>query len=269
MFVKVDGGRVHVLTGGQTFDPSLPTVVFLHGAGMDATVWALQTRWFAHHGYGVLALDFPGHGRSEGEPLPTVEAMADWTARVLAACNASNAFIVGHSMGSLVALAIAARHTSRVARMALIGTALAMKVGQELLAAAQADSPDAFAMVNLWGHGARANLGQAETPGFWMTGTGQRLLERSRKGALALDLNACNNFEASRHVPAVRQPVLVLQGARDQMTPLKSAAALVFALPNAALKHLDDAGHMLMIEEGSSVLLELAAFARGSMHEGV
>lgn len=259
MFLDVDGVSAHMLTGGATFDPSLPVVVFLHGAGMDATVWALQTRWFAHHGYAVLALDLPGHGRSAGPSLVTIEAMADWVARVLETAGASSAALVGHSMGSLVALATAARHSERVERLALVGTALEMKVGPDLLAAAAADHADAFAMVNLWGHGARAGLGSCETPGFWMAGAGQRLLERSKPGVLSRDLQACNTFDVSRVAAKVAQPVLVLQGTRDMMTPFKGAKALAGALQNAKIRPFWEAGHMVMVEEGGAVLSALAA----------
>lgn len=259
MFLDVDGARVHALTGGPDFDPSKPAVVFLHGAGMDGSVWSLQTRWFAHHGHAVLAPDLPGHGRSTGAALPTIERMADWLADVLREAGASSATLVGHSMGSLVALAAAARHPALVARLALIGTAFEMKVGPDLLAAAEADSDDAFAMVNLWGHGTRAGMGGCETPGVWMTGAGQRLLERSRPGVLSSDLKACNAFDAAPLVPEISQPVLVLQGTRDMMTPLKSARALAAALPNAKLRSFEGAGHMLMVEEGGAVLSALAA----------
>ncbi len=69
--------RLYAYTGGRPFDPALPTVVFMHGAQHDHSVWILQSRYLAHHGYGVLALDLPGHMRSAGPPLATVEAMAD------------------------------------------------------------------------------------------------------------------------------------------------------------------------------------------------
>jgi len=78
MEITVDAKRVFAATGGKPFDAGLPCVVFLHGAGMDHTVWALQTRYFAWHGYGVLAVDLPGHGKSEGPALKTIGEMADW-----------------------------------------------------------------------------------------------------------------------------------------------------------------------------------------------
>ncbi len=46
----VDGKAVFAATGGRPFDAGLPAVVFVHAAGMDHTIWALQTRYFAHRG---------------------------------------------------------------------------------------------------------------------------------------------------------------------------------------------------------------------------
>ena len=77
MKLSVNGIETFVGTGGRDFDPSLPVVVFLHGAGMDRSAWALHSRWFAHHGFAVLAPDFPGHGLSQGSPLTSIAAMAD------------------------------------------------------------------------------------------------------------------------------------------------------------------------------------------------
>src|SRR5437764_4992203 len=128
MELVVDGAKVYAATGGCEHDPALPLVVFVHGAALDHTVWALLARWFAHRGYAVLAPDLPGHGRSEGAPLVSIAAMADWTAALIAAAGASKATLIGHSMGSLVALETAARHAACVAAVGLIGTAAAMPV---------------------------------------------------------------------------------------------------------------------------------------------
>src|SRR5262249_2756580 len=126
MQLTVNGVETFVATGGKAFDPSLPTIVFLQGAGMDHTAWALHDRWFAHHGYNVLAPDLPGHGRSAGALLPTIAEMADWTAVLLDAAGAASASLIGHSMGSLIALETAARHPARVSALTLVGTAATM-----------------------------------------------------------------------------------------------------------------------------------------------
>jgi pimeloyl-ACP methyl ester carboxylesterase len=257
----IDGRHVHAGTGGPDFDSAKPPIVFIHGAGMDHSVWAWQTRWFAWRGHGVLALDLPGHGRSDGPPLATIEAMADWIAQVLNHLDAAPAVLVGHSMGSLVALAAASRHADKVRALALVGTALSMAVGQDLRDAAAANSADAIAMINLWGFGARAGMGQAQTPGFWMAGAGDRLLAWANPGVISNDLLACHAWaDGARIAPTVAQPVLILQGALDMMTPLKGAKALAAALPNARLQIFERAGHMVMVEEGAGVLAALAEF---------
>src|SRR5436853_2184922 len=120
MYLVVDGVRTFAGTGGRDFDPALPLVVFVHGAGLDHTVFAGLARWFAHRGCGVLAPDLPGHGRSSGEPLHSIGAMADWLAALIERAGASNIRLIGHSMGSLIALETAARRPDGVVALGLI-----------------------------------------------------------------------------------------------------------------------------------------------------
>src|SRR4051812_35796407 len=148
MKLSVNGHEAFAATGGRDFDPSLPVVVFLHGAGFDRSTWALHSRWFAHHGFSVLAPDLPGHGRSGGKALATISDMADWTAALLDAAKAPKARLVGHSMGSLIALETAARHPAKVSGLSLIGPAAVMTVGPDLLKAAEANDPAAIDMVS-------------------------------------------------------------------------------------------------------------------------
>src|ERR1700723_4591523 len=170
MQLPVDGADTFVATGGRPFDKLLPAVVLLHGAGFDHSTWALHSRWFAHHGYSVLAPDLPGHGRSSGAPLPTIADMADWTAALLDAAGAAKAQLVGHSMGSLIALETAARHPAKVSSLTLIGTAATMTVGPDLLKAAEANDKSAIDMVSIWGLGFQAELGGGLAPGLWSAG---------------------------------------------------------------------------------------------------
>lgn len=151
MRLEIDGRSVLAGAGGGAQESGQPLVIFLHGAGMDHSVWALQSRWFAHHGVRVLAVDLPGHGGSAGPPLTEIGALADWTARLIEAAGAERAALVGHSMGALVALETAARYPRRVASLVLIGVAVKMPVHPDLLAAAKANSHDAIDMVSLWG----------------------------------------------------------------------------------------------------------------------
>src|SRR5439155_1098481 len=134
MQLSVNGADTFVATGGRPFDPSLPAVVMLHGAGFDHSTWALHSRWFAHHGFSVLAPDLPGHGRSAGKALPTIADLADWTAALLDAAGSPKARLVGHSMGSLIALETSARHSAKVSGLSLIGTVILPGAGHMMMA---------------------------------------------------------------------------------------------------------------------------------------
>ena len=258
MQLSVNGSETFVATGGREFDKSLPIVVFLHGAGFDHTSWALHSRWFAHHGYGVLAPDLPGHGRSSGAPLPTIADMADWTAGLLDAAGASKAQLVGHSMGSLIALETAARHPAKVSALSLIGTAATMTVGPDLLKAAEANEHDAVDMVSIWGLGYQAELGGSLAPGLWMHSGAQRVLEQCRPGVLFNDLSACNAYQnALAAAASVTVPTTLILGERDMMTPVRAGKALAAALPNARTVVLPGAGHMMMVERPDELLAAL------------
>ena len=258
MRIEIDGREAFVATGGHAHVPGQPWVVLIHGAGLNHSVWAAQSRWLAFRRRNVLAVDLPGHGQSAGPPLPDMAAMADWIVALLDAVGAGNAALVGHSMGSLVALETAARAPARVESLTLIGTAAAMPVHPDLLAAAAANHHDAIDMVNLWGHGQRAGIGGSASPGAWMTGLGNVLLEAAAPGVLHNDLAACNAYRTALEAAAkVAAPTTIVAGELDQMTPLKSARTLAAALQGARMQVCRGAGHMLLAERPDEVIAAL------------
>jgi pimeloyl-ACP methyl ester carboxylesterase len=258
VLLSVEGKQVFAGSGGRDFDPSLPAMVFLHGAGMDHSVWALLARAFSHHGFGVLAPDFPGHGRSAGPALGSMAALADWTAALIDAAGIKTARVIGHSMGSLVALEMAARHPAKLSGLGLIATAAPMRVSDDLLGAAKANAHAAIDMISIWGYGQRAVLGGCEAPGMWMLGGALRLLERAPAGVLFADLYACNDYKDALGAAAkVTVPSAVILGGRDMMTPLKNGRPVASAIQNCRLTVLDTAGHMLMSERPNEVLRAL------------
>lgn len=260
MELTVHGKQAYVYTGGKPLDTTLPAVVFIHGGELDHSVWVLQTRYFAHHGYTVLAPDLPGHGRSEGPPLETIEAMAAWIIALLDAAKIERAALVGHSMGSLVALEIAGAHPARVTQMALIGSAFPMRVSDALLAATTNDENAAQSMINAWSHAARAQIGGNAVPGLWMMGMNRRLMQRQRAGTLNVDFVACNAYaRGAQRAADVRCPTLFIVGARDAMTPPRAAKSLADLIPGARTTLLPGAGHSIA-EQPDAILDTLIAF---------
>ena len=261
MNFTVNGTAAFAYTGGKPFDPTLPTVVFIHGAENDHCVWVLQSRYLAHHGRGVLAVDLPGHGRSDGPPLASVEAIADWIAALLDAAGVKQATLVGHSMGSLAAVECASRYPDRIAKVVLVGTAFPMKVSDELLNATRDDEPLAQDMVNIWSHAAYAQYPSNPGPGFWVMGENLRLMQRQKPGVMHTDFKACNDYANGLAAAArVKAPVLILAGRRDMMTPPRAAKELAAALADKRLVEIPGGGHALMAEKPDEVLDAIRAF---------
>ena len=248
MEVKVQEVTVTLATGGVKVAKSQPPVILVHGAGMDRTVWSQLTRYLAHHGFAPMAVDLPGHGRSEGELLPTISEMADWVADLILELDTGPVRLVGHSMGSLISLEVAARHTDAVERLILMGAAAAMPVHPELLGAAERNEILAPQLMTAWAHGTRAHVAGNPTPGLWMRSGCQALLERAADGVIHNDLIACNSYEAGDIAGRITCPVTVIVGSEDKMTPPKATAQLVAGFQEVDLRHLEGVGHMMMIE---------------------
>lgn len=262
MELRIDGRRAFAATYGHEPDPDRPTVLFVHGAAMDRTVWTLFGRYFARHDHNAIAVDLPGHGRSEGPPLASIPAMADWIAALLDAAGIKSACLVGHSMGSLAVLDAAARHREHAAGIVLVGTAAPMPVTDALLDPARANEHLALDLITLWGLSPDAHIGGFSIPGMWMTGGGLRLVERAAPGVLFTDLDACNRYaEGIERAREVRCPVLLVLGERDSMTPARAARDLEAALPAARRTVVRHGGHQLMSERPNQVLDALAEFA--------
>ncbi|SEL63593.1 Pimeloyl-ACP methyl ester carboxylesterase [Roseateles sp. YR242] len=258
------GRAAYAYTGGKHFDPALPCVVFIHGALHDHSVWTLLARYFAHHGRSVLAVDLPGHGRSEGPPLADVEALGSWILELLGAAGVPTAALVGHSMGSLIALEAAAQQPLRCERLVMVGTAWPMKVSEQLLNTSRDQPQAAMAMVNAFSHTTLAAKPAVPGPGTWLHGANLALMERMQAsgaphGNLFLhDFQVCDRYEAaSAAAQRLKAAAHLILGTRDAMTPPKSARQLQELL-NAQVQTVT-AGHALMAEAPEALLTALKA----------
>jgi len=265
---RPDGPRhVYAYTGGKPFDPQRPAIVFLHGALLDHSVWTLLARWFSHHGHAVLAPDLPGHARSRGAALTSVEALADWLIALLDAAGIDRAALIGHSMGSLIALETTARAPQRVTHLAMLGTAYPMTVSTALLDTARDAPLRAIDMVNAYSHSTFAAKPAFPGPGTWTHGAARALMRRVQASQrdcnlYRRDFEVCNNYRNGLVAAgAVACPVDFVLGAKDQMTAPRQATELAAALK--ARVTTVDAGHALMEEAPDAVLAALrAALAR-------
>jgi len=257
MNIHLDGHSVYAYTGGKPLDPSLPGVVFVHGALHDHSVWILQSRYLAHHGHAVLAVDLPAHGRSAGAPLDVAQA-GRWLARLVEASGLRRTALVGHSMGSLIALEAAANLGARASALVMVGTAYPMKVSPKLLDLCQRDALAAIDLVNTLLHSTHAAKPSHPGPGFSIHGSNRALMRRTQRGCgdgnlFLADFSACDAYGGLE--AAARQivcPVTLLLAARDQMTPPQATAPLVAALKPRVVTL--PVGHNLMAEAPDGVL---------------
>ena len=261
MELEVRKKKGFAYTAAHAVDPGKPTVVFVHGAGLDHSWFGLQSRYFGYHGFNVLALDLPGHGRSEGPALSTIGDMAQWVFEVMETSGIKTCSVVGHSMGSFIALEMAARRPERVERIAFIGVAYPMKVSEAFLDAARRNDQAAYDMETIWGHAPRVPLGGNPNPGMWMYGDTLARLARLAPGVLYSDLKACNEYaDGAQAAAKVSCPALFVLGKRDVMTPPKAASALAAALKRSKVVTIDFSGHSLMAEAPDATLDALIQF---------
>jgi pimeloyl-ACP methyl ester carboxylesterase len=259
MELRVDGEAVRLTDWGKPFRPDRPTILWLHGAGMDHSVWTLQARAKPFHGLNSLAVDLPGHGRSAGAPRESIAEWAAWLVALLDALGIARARLVGQSMGALIGLETAAQAPERVERLALLGAAARMPVHPALLAAARDALPKAAATIAEWGIGAAGKLTGGGTPGVSLPASARALVETSRPGVLAADLLACDAYaDGEAHAAAIACPTLVIAGAQDRMTPARQGQRLAALIRGARCVTIPRAGHMMMLEQPRPVLEALA-----------
>ena len=265
MELVVNGHKAFCYTGGKPFDAARPTVVFVHGVLNDHSVWILQTRYFAHHGWNVLAPDLPGHCKSAGDPPRSVEEAAAFVIALLDAAGVKQAALVGHSFGSLTAVEAAARAPERVSKLVMVGTAYPMKVSPALLETSLTEPMKAIEMDNVFSHSTLAPPPSALGPGTWIYGASRALKKRVLASNPDVNLfhcgfKACDDYRGGEEAMAgVKCPVLFILGRRDSMTLPKMAASLQAKAPTSRTV-LVEGGHQMMAEAPDEVLAALKEF---------
>ncbi len=274
MVITVNGHSVYCYTAGKALDATKPTVIFIHGVLNDHSVWILQSRYLANHGYNVLAIDLPGHGKSAGTCPRSVEEAAAFVINLLDAAGVQKAALVGHSWGSLIALHAASLAPARVTHLAMLGTAFPMKVSPALLDAALNKPMQAIDMVNTFSHSTLSPPPSSFGPGTWVHGGSRALMRRVLSGSLQnnppenvfhLGFTACDQyakaFEALTQVIPAQAAILFIVGRYDQMTTPKAAQALISTAPQAKVV-IVNAGHSLMAEAPDATLFALRDFLK-------
>lgn len=258
MKLVVSGKDTYVYTNNKAVDPAKPSVVFIHGAGFDHSVWTLFARHFSRHNWNVIALDLPGHGRSEGGVLQSIEKLASWVIELIDTLALDRVALIGHSMGSLITIETASRLGDRATHAVLIGSVSPMPVSDLILDATANEPGAAHSMLTSFGFSKRNLMGGNPNPGMWMISDSMRRYEDERQSALDRDMRACNAYKRGLEAAAeINAPTLMLHGEADRLTPLRATKPLLDALPDARMDVIPGAGHSLMVEDPNRVLDQL------------
>ncbi|MGU9962450.1 MAG: alpha/beta fold hydrolase [Candidatus Puniceispirillales bacterium WSBS_2018_MAG_OTU23] len=250
MYITLNDQKIFVSTGGRDFDPNGKVLLFLHGSGQSHLSWLMQGRFFANRGWQVLAPDLPGHHLSTGTPLTRIEDLADWSAQFLDCCGVKSAIIIGHSQGGMICLELARRHPTRVLKMAIISSAMAIPVNDALInMAATAEQKAARAMVS-WSHGREGHKVEHTMPGQSHLGYGARVMGQNDDGVLLTDLKACNNYaDGVAAAKAITCPAICILAEKDKMVAPKFGSMLGNTLINCHTTVIADAGHFVQSEK--------------------
>ena len=266
MKFKINEKEVYASTGGQPFDKNKPVIIFVHGSGLSHITWVLQTRYFAFHGYSVLAIDLPGHGYSEGPSLKSIEEQGKWISDIIDAIEIKEVSLVGHSQGCLVTIECASQFPHKVKSLSLMGGAAAIPMNPELLDLAEKGDPKAVDLMMDWAHGPAGHFGGHAVPGLHHINIGGTIvLNGSVQGALGVDFRACDNykngFEAAKKIQC---PTINILGDKDRMCPVIEGKKLADSIKGSQVEIIENCGHMILLEEAGKALGILKRFIKAN-----
>jgi pimeloyl-ACP methyl ester carboxylesterase len=263
MKFQVNNKEVFASTGGQPFDKNKPLLIFVHGSGLSHITWVLQTRYFAFHGYSILAIDLPGHGESEGPALKSIEEMGDWVSDVIDSVGYNEASLVGHSQGCLINIECAAKYPDKIKSLSLMGGAGEMPMNPELLGLAESGDPKAVDLMMDWAHGPAGHFGGHAVPGLHHLNIGGTIVRNGSVKVLGTDFRACDNYKNGFiSASKIKCPVINILGEKDRMCPIKAGKKVADEIKNSEIVVIPNCGHMILLEEADQALAALKKFIK-------
>jgi len=235
---------------------SNPPIILLHGAGSNRLCWPSLIRRLP--GYKVISLDLPGHGRSEGVALQSVSEYAEAVIDFMREMGIFKASLVGHSLGSAIALHLALHHPDRVAHLGIISGGASLNIPANILTAFSnpttfTEGLDYLKQV-LFGPSTSASLKE----------TVLDTLQKTRQGVLYGDWLACSDFDLHDSVEQIKVPTWITAGDHDKLTPPYQSRYLAEQIKNSSLQLVPGAGHMLPLEVPETVSSGLTEFLNAS-----
>ena len=242
---------------GENFDKKKHSIVLLHGSGQSHIVWSLTTQYLSSQNYNVFALDFPGHGNSDGESLKSIEDMALWLNKVVKFLGIKQHTIVGHSQGCLVALEYTNKFPEKIKSLIFIAGSYEIPVNESLINLALSGDMESLNLMMKWGYG--------NSKQFIGGNPLQKILNSSREviEVLSVDLKACNNYKNGLNaVKKIKCPTFFIFGESDKMIKLEKGKEFSGLVPGSKIHVIKDCGHMIILEKAFEMREKIVEFLK-------
>ncbi len=251
----IDNNKVFSLDTGADFDKDKHSIVLLHGSGQSHVVWSLTTQYLTDQNFNVFALDFPGHGNSDGESLKSIEDMAMWLDKFINEVGIKEVTLIGHSQGCLVALEYTSRYPDKVKNIIFVAGSYEIPVNKSLIDLANSGDMESLNLMMKWGYG--------NSKQFIGGNPLQKILNSSREviEVLSVDLKACNNYKNGLNaVKKIKCSTFFIFGESDKMIKLEKGKKFSDLMPGSKIHVIKDCGHMIILERAFEMREKIIEF---------
>ena len=257
MNLQIENKQVFFTDTGEIFDKKKHSIILLHGSGQSHVVWSLTAQYLSDQNYNVFALDFPGHGNSEGDSLKTIEEMAEWLEKVIIKIGIQDLTLIGHSQGCLVALEYTNKFPKKIKNLIFVAGSYEIPVDKSLIDLAHSGDMESLHLMMKWGYG--------HSKQFIGGNPLQKILNSSREvtEVLSVDLKACNNYKNGlKAVKKIKCPTFFILGESDKMIKLEKGREFSGLVSGSKIHVIKDCGHMIILEKAFEMREKIAEFLK-------
>jgi pimeloyl-ACP methyl ester carboxylesterase len=255
-YFDIESVKIACWVNKNELDEQKQSLVFIHGSGGNHNIWSHQYGHL-HKNYNIVAVNLPGHGQSGGKGEKDVKIYGEWIRKLLNVLNLKKPILVGHSLGSAIALQFALDYPEKITGIVCMGGGMKMPVNSfflDFLKTNPAQLPE-----DVTGMISKFSLAKENRPKFFAPL--QKSISESKVDVLYGDLTACNDLDLTQTADKIKVPALIICGAEDKMTPPDLSRALAAGISKSKLEIIEGAGHMVMIEKPMEFNNSLDKFA--------
>ncbi|MDX9786320.1 MAG: alpha/beta hydrolase [Desulfobacterales bacterium] len=219
-------------------------LLFIHGAGGSSASFHLQKQYLKHC-VEVILIDLPGRGKSGDEGCRSIPEYVEVVRTVIDEQGLEGCYLVGHSMGGLIAMSLAIAHPKAIKGLVLITTGARLRVSPAILEWIMVDKERTVKSLALMGF-------SKKTPPAVSRDAVAEMMKVSEETMYG-DFLACDQADIMEEVGRIKMPTLIIRGSDDQLTPPHYSEHLNHAIKGSEMVSIADAGHWVLLEKAEEV----------------